>query len=68
MEKKMPKAHCLYCTWLAHEEPKTGNTSWERLAWKCDAGKTLTRGAHDCSAYQREVGSDDDLGEQENAV
>jgi hypothetical protein len=58
----MTDACCKYCTWLGHAEPKTLTTSWEPLRWVCDQRETVREGFHHCAKFQREVGSDDDLG------
>ena len=63
----MSDACCRYCTWLGHAEPKTLSTSWEPLKWVCDQGRTVREGYHHCIAYERMVGSDDDLGEVADA-
>jgi len=62
----MADANCRYCVWLGHGEPKTLSTSWEPLDWLCDHWRRheVREGWHECDDYEREVGSDDDLGDQ----
>ena len=62
----MADAMCKYCVWLGHAEPQSLSTSWEPLKWRCDHGLTVVEGYHHCVAYERAVGSDDDLGDLED--
>jgi hypothetical protein len=52
-------ARCLHCEFLT---PPKGQ--WE-ARWFCVFGLTVVEGEHQCHAFSREPGSDDDLGEVE---
>ena len=60
----MTDACCRYCTWLGHAEPPDASTSWEPLRWRCERNETVREGFHHCAKFLREVGSDDDLGNE----
>ena len=51
--------HCRYCTHLGW--PEMDGTAWEPIPWTCTMGLTVVEGEHACVAFEREVGSDDDM-------
>ena len=61
----MSDACCRYCTWLGTTDLPELSMQWEPAAFVCLANETVREGWHHCHLFEREPGTDDDLGDGE---
>ena len=56
-------SNCLYCAHMTCVPENEARPTWDPPNWRCAKGWMLVSGRHGCTDYEREPGTDDDLGE-----